>query len=183
MKLRDKVRTEISSEILGPTPAASNIYGDAPGSVRIGAMQNVYASPQASINQADKVYQYGGYWAANDRGDYFSSIKRIDDAERAVAVSGQWAVYDTYFHHYISDTVNSDGLNNYYDSDKLYVNRIDNKTAAGYDIPSNYGVSGGSAPAAQDDPFSSPIPNGHNSAINNWTAQKYHGNYFRISKY
>jgi hypothetical protein len=176
MKLRDKVRTEISSEILG-----NNTYADISGSVRAGIMQNVYASPQASINQADKVWQYGGYWATNDRGDYFSSIKIIDNAERAVAVSGQWAVYDTYFHHYISDTMSSSATNNYYNSTKLYVDRIDSKTHLGYDIPSNYGVSGGSAPAAQDDPFSSPISNGHSPGINGWTAQKYHGNYFRIS--
>ncbi len=176
MKLRDKVRTEISSEILG-----NNTYADISGSVRAGIMQNVYASPQASINQADKVWQYGGYWATNDRGDYFSSIKIIDNAERAVAVSGQWAVYDTYFHHYISDTMSSSATNNYYNSTKLYVDRIDSKTHLGYDIPSNYGVSGGSAPAAQDDPFSSPISNGHSPGINDWTAQKYHGNYFRIS--
>ena len=182
MKLRDKVRTEISSEILGSLyGGASNVYGEAPGNVRIGAMQNVYASPQASVPESDEVWQYGGWWATNDRGDYFSSIQIIDNAERAVAVSGQWGVYDTYFHHYISDTVTSDGSNIYFDSDKLYVDRIDNKTTAGYDIPSNYGVSGGSAPAAQDDPFSSPISNGHNPGINNWTAQKYHGNYFRLS--
>ena len=181
MKLRDKVRTEISSEILGHYLYADMTGGSVAGSVRIGAMQNSYASPQANVNQAEKVWQYGGWWATNDRGDYFSSIKIIDPAERAVVVSGQWAVYDTYFHHYISDTINSSATNSYYNSTKLYVDKIDGKTHIGFNIPSNYGVSGGSAPSAQDDPFSSPISNGHNSTINNWTAQKYHGNYFRLS--
>ena len=87
-----------------------------------------YNTSEANINQATEIWQYGGWMATNDRGDYYSSIKRQDNAERASVVSGQWSVYDTYFHHYLTDWMSSDGSNNYFNNDKLYVTRTNHKT-------------------------------------------------------
>tara|TARA_R110000796_G_scaffold72775_3_gene164124 strand:- start:3286 stop:9060 length:5775 start_codon:yes stop_codon:yes gene_type:complete len=175
MKLRDKVRTQISSEILGFYD-----YGGVSGAVRTGYMIN-YATPEANIDQASEFWQYGGWMATNDRGDYYSSIKRQDNAERATVVSGQWSVYDTYFHHYISDWVTGgDGNNSYFNVDKLYVTRSDHKTLNSFNIPTNYGVDGGVTPSDQTSPWSQVINVG-SASIRKMTAQYYNGNYFRLA--
>lgn len=172
MKLRDRVRTEISTELDGNTT-----YGPAKGSVRIGGMENVYSSPQANINEADEVWQYAGWWGNNDKGDYYCSRKNLDNSERAEAVVGFWAVYDTYYHHYVGDYMFSDGSNSYFNTRKLYVNRSDNKTHSGHDL-NNYGVLGGNAPADQTNPYSTPFT--QTAGFYYDTVADYHGNYFRL---
>ena len=187
LKAVDKIRVKSDPEI-----EATDEYGNATGVTRTFNTSD-YPSIDTSINEVSVGFQYGGWNAGSDKGDYFTTKKVADSDQRATAHSAVFAVYDTQLHQHLSDLATGDASNSYFNSNgKIqYVTKTDNSMM---NVPSNthtLGSATGNRPsgagiqetsgdygAGQNDPFSTEYLG---SGVSNYYANcKNLGNYFEL---